>query len=116
MKRRLTLRRWFMVGGLGLLVGWEPGRVMLHVVNASHEDVQVRRAGDETWTPAKIGADVLVATLLHHGLCNAPDRWLPEDFSGLEFKRADGSVVTVSREAFEAEAEYEHRWIYRFRG
>ncbi len=116
MKRQLATRRWFLVGSVGLLAAWEPGRVPLAVVNASSRIVQVRLVGDEAWIEAKVRADVRVQVFAYHGLCSPPDRWLPDEFTGLEFKLEDGSVVHVSREEFEAEAEYDHRWIYRFRG
>ena len=117
MKRRITTsRRWFLVGSVGLLVAWQPYPVSLDVVNAAGEDVQVRIAGDTAWIEAKAGAAVYLGSFPYGGLCNPPDRWVPEDFTGLEFKLANGSVVQVSREAFEKEAEYKGGWIYRFRG
>jgi hypothetical protein len=115
-KRPLSTRRWFLVGSVGLLAGWEPTPVPLRVVNASGEDVDVRLAGEEAWTEVKAGAEILLRTLVHHGLCSPSDRWLPESFAGLEFKLADDSVVEVSREAFEKEAEHKRGWTYRFRG
>ncbi len=120
MKRRITTRRWFLVGSVGFLAAWEPYPVSVNVVNASGEDVQVRfagRAGHEAWIEAKAEGDVPIGGFSYASLCNPPDRWVPDHFTGLEIKLADGSVVQVSREAFEAEAEYRHhRWIYRFRG
>lgn len=119
MKRRITTRRWFLVGSVGFLAAWEPYPVSVNVVNASGEDVQVRfagLAGHEAWVEAKAGADVHLGSFPYASLCSPPDRWLHESFTGLEIKLADGSVVEVSREAFEKEAEYHRRWIYRFRG
>jgi len=90
--------------------------VFVCVANASRRKVQVRMIGEREWIDAAIGASVDVVQFNYAGLCSPPVRWLPEEFTGLEFKLEDGSVVHVSREEFEAEAEYDHRWIYRFRG
>lgn len=116
MKRRLTTRRWFLVATVGLLGAWEPVPISLHVINASWNDVKVRISGTEQWIEVKAGAEVSVGGFNYAGLCNPPDRWLPEDFAGLEFELAGGSVVAVSREAFERDAEHDRGWTYRFRG
>ena len=115
MKRRSITRRWFLVGSVGLLAAWQPVPVPIHVVNASGEDVQVRIAGSEVWIEAKAGPEVVsLGAFNYDGFCSPPARWLPESFAGLEFKLEDGSVVEVSREAFEA--EYGRGGGYRFRG
>lgn len=84
--------------------------------NTATEDVHARLAGTDTWVAAKPDAEVSLGAFDYDGLCSPPDRWLPDTFAGLEVKRADGSVTTISRQAFEAEAVHDRGWVYRFRG
>ncbi|MBK6921720.1 MAG: hypothetical protein IPH07_30265 [Deltaproteobacteria bacterium] len=114
MNRQLK-RRVFLLGSLGALAAWEAYPVGIRLENASGAVVSGRRKGDPDWRDVEPGATGIIGTCRYHGLCNPPARWLSEDFDGIEIRCSDGTVIEVSRAAFEVDAVARgHNWYYRF--
>jgi hypothetical protein len=100
-----------------MVVGFQPIPVPLVVCNETTKTIRVRMSPDEDWLALGPLATTELAQFSHAGLCRPSDRWLPDSFRGLQLERPDGSVVEITRAAFEAEAEYRReRWTYRYRG
>lgn len=110
-------RRMFLLGSLGAVAAWEAYPVGIRLENASDQLLSGRLKGDPDWRSVEPGTTNIIGTCPYHGLCNPPARWLSEDFDGIEIRRADGTVIEVSRAAFEVDAVAKgHNWYYRFEG
>lgn len=73
--------------------------------------------GVSGWAEVEAGTTDIIGACKYPGLCKPPERWLSDDFDGIEIKLADGTVIEVSRADFEAAAECRHlAWHYRFEG
>jgi hypothetical protein len=114
---RSTSRRVFLIASLGALAAWEAYPVFIFLMNATDQAVNGRLKGTSGWGEVPAGSERTIGACKYPGLCKPPERWLSDDFDGIEIKLADGTVIEVSRADFEAAAECRHlAWHYRFEG
>lgn len=98
-------RPFFLLIGLGALLGTSPVPVPVSVSNETGGAVRARY-DDSEWMTIPDGETRGVATFGHGGLCSPPNRWLPESFAHIEIEFANGTTRVLGREAFLREAEW----------
>lgn len=99
---------------LGLLTGCLPVDVPVHVHNEMASAVKVRIAGgNPPWATIAPSEAVGVGAFQYTGWGNVPDRWVPDDFTGLEVLLSTEARADVDADAFLGAATYDRGWTYR---
>ena len=109
-------RPFFLLLGLGALLGTSAIPVPIWVINETPESLHARSDGSE-WVQIPPGATREVVELRRDGLCSPSTKWLHDGFGNIEVKSVDGHTRIIDRDAFLEEAEWNSsgRWELRVR-
>lgn len=116
MTTNVALRRrpFFLVLGLGALLGTSAIPVPILVTNETLEPVRARSDGSE-WVQIPPGATREVVELRRGGLCSPSKKWLHDDFDNIELEFANGTTRVIGRDVFLREAEWSSSGNWKLR-
>jgi len=114
MPMRVHRARELALAALLTLVCCERVPVPLYVDNHTGETLEVRIAGSRGgWASIEPGATGSIGAFQYGGWCNVPERWVPDDFAGLEVRSQSGHRRDVTAERFVKDARFGRGWTLR---